>query len=87
MYEDSTLVIYQAKGEWETRDAKLIPYRAYVVKLMEYFDDIIFNHTSGAENQVSETLETLASMYQVRFQNEAPLIQIEQRDEPSYCQN
>lgn len=48
VYGDSTLVIYQVKGEWETRDAKLILYRAYVVKLMEYFDDITFHHIPNA---------------------------------------
>ncbi|XP_027357161.1 uncharacterized protein LOC113866531 [Abrus precatorius] len=26
VYSDSALVIHQLKGEWETRDAKLIPY-------------------------------------------------------------
>lgn len=30
VYDDSALVIYQIKGEWETREAKLIPYQAYI---------------------------------------------------------
>lgn len=79
------MVIYQVKGEWETCDAKLISYRDYVVKLMEYFDDITFHHIPRAQNQVDDTLETLASMYQVKFRNEAPLIQIERRDKHVYC--
>ena len=28
VYGDSTLVIHQLRGEWETRDHKLIPYQA-----------------------------------------------------------
>lgn len=35
VYGDLALVIYQIKGEWETRDAKLIPYRAYVMELIK----------------------------------------------------
>ena len=26
VYGDSTLVIYQLNGEWETKDSKLVPY-------------------------------------------------------------
>ncbi|XP_050908278.1 uncharacterized protein LOC127121891 [Lathyrus oleraceus] len=86
VYGGSALVIYQVKGEWETRDAKLILYRAHVVKMIEYFDDITFHHIPRVENQVDDALETLASMYEVRFRNEARLIRIERRDEPAYCQ-
>ena len=42
VYGDSTLVIHQLKGEWETRDHKLVPYQAYIMKLIEFFDDISF---------------------------------------------
>lgn len=77
MYGDSALVIYQVKGEWDTHDAKLIPYRVYIVKLMKYFDDITFHHIPRAENKVDDALATLASIYHVSFCNEALLIQIE----------
>ncbi|XP_050878259.1 uncharacterized protein LOC127082076, partial [Lathyrus oleraceus] len=83
---DSALVIYQVKGEWETRDTKLIPYRAYVMELIKYFDEITFRHIPRTENQIADALAMLASMYQVRFHNEAPLIQIERKVEPAYCQ-
>ncbi|XP_050877297.1 uncharacterized protein LOC127081051, partial [Lathyrus oleraceus] len=84
---DSALVIYQVKGEWETRDTKLIPYRAYVMELIKYFDEITFRHIPRTENQIADALAMLASMYQVRFHNEAPLIQIERKVEPAYCQS
>ncbi|XP_050915186.1 uncharacterized protein LOC127130161 [Lathyrus oleraceus] len=83
---DLALVIYQFKGEWETRDTKLIPYRAYVVELIKYFDEITFCHIPRTENQVANALAILASIYRVRFRNEAPLIQIERKVEPAYCQ-
>jgi len=44
VYEDSSLVIYQIKGERETRHPKLTPYRDHVLKLMNYFDEITFHH-------------------------------------------
>ncbi|XP_006577518.2 uncharacterized protein [Glycine max] len=34
VYGDSALVIHQLRGEWETRDHKLIPYQAYIKKLI-----------------------------------------------------
>ncbi|XP_050918472.1 uncharacterized protein LOC127135889 [Lathyrus oleraceus] len=86
VYGDSALVIYQVKDEWETRDAKLIPHRAHVVKLIEYFDDTTFHHNPRVENQVADALKTLASMYQVMFHNETLIIRIERREEPDYYQ-
>jgi len=35
VYGDSALIIHQLKGEWETRDAKLIPYHTYIKELVE----------------------------------------------------
>lgn len=35
VYGDSALVIYQVKREWEICHPKLIPYRAYVIELVE----------------------------------------------------
>ena len=37
VYGNLTLVIHQLKGEWETKDNKLVPYQAYIRKLMELF--------------------------------------------------
>ena len=41
VYRDSALVIHQLRGEWETRDHKLIPCQAYIKKLAEFFDDVL----------------------------------------------
>ena len=43
-FGDSTLVIYQLKGEWQTRDAKMMQYRKLIAKLKKKFDDISFRH-------------------------------------------
>ena len=44
VYGDSALVIYQLREEWETKDAKLVWYQDFIVKLLEEFEDVSFNH-------------------------------------------
>ena len=63
MYRDSALVIHQLRGEWETRDPKLIPYQAYIKELAGSFDEISFHHVPREENQMADALATLASMF------------------------
>ena len=50
VYGDSTLVICQLNGEWETRDSKLVPYQEFIKKLIEQFEDITFKHLPREEN-------------------------------------
>ena len=65
VYGDSALVIHQLRGEWETRDHKLIPYHTYIKKLAEFFDEVSFHHVPREENQMADALATLASMFQL----------------------
>ncbi|RDX64789.1 Retrovirus-related Pol polyprotein, partial [Mucuna pruriens] len=46
VFEDSTLVIYQLRGEWETRDVKLIPCHNNVKEMIEAFNAVTFHHVS-----------------------------------------
>ncbi|XP_050889443.1 uncharacterized protein LOC127094684 [Lathyrus oleraceus] len=85
VFGDSTLVISQVKGDWETRDSKLIPYKEHIRKLIPYFDEISFHHIFSEENQLADALATLASMFKVKWNNEAPSIQIDHLDEPAHC--
>ncbi|XP_050875529.1 uncharacterized protein LOC127079152 [Lathyrus oleraceus] len=85
VFGDSALVISQVKGDWETQDSKLIPYKEHIRKLMPYFDEISFHHISREENQLVDALATLASMSKVKWKNEAPSIQIDHLDEPAHC--
>lgn len=50
VYGDSSLVISQVRGVWETQDKNLIPYREHVVKLTPYFSEITFHYISREEN-------------------------------------
>lgn len=84
VYGDSVLVISQVKGYWDTKDNKLIPYKEHVLKLIPYFDEITFNHIPQEENQLVDALSTLASMFKVKWKNEAPYFHLNYLDELVY---
>ena len=65
VYGDSALVIYQIRGEWETRHPNLIPYQKYVKTLLPHFDEITFNHIPRDENQLPNQSGTRS--IEVRF--------------------
>ena len=65
VYGDSTLVICQLNGEWETKDSKLVPYQEFIKKLIEQFENITFKHLSREENYLTDALATLATMFKV----------------------
>ncbi|XP_006577511.3 uncharacterized protein [Glycine max] len=86
VYGDSTLVIHQLRGEWETRDHKLVPYQAYIKNLIEFFDDISFHHIPREENQMVDALATLASMFQLTPYGDLPYIEFRCYGKPAhYC--
>ncbi|XP_050909123.1 uncharacterized protein LOC127122891 [Lathyrus oleraceus] len=85
VYGDSALVIYQINGDWETRHPNLIPYREHVMKLIPYFEEITFSHIPRVENYLADALATLSSMFNVKWENEAPSIIIMRLDEPTFC--
>ncbi|XP_050908948.1 uncharacterized protein LOC127122693 [Lathyrus oleraceus] len=85
VYSDSALVISQVKGDWETQDSKLIPYKEHIRKLVPYFDVISFHHISREENKLADALAMLASMFKVKWKNDAPSIHIDHLDELAHC--
>ncbi|XP_012458231.1 uncharacterized protein LOC105779026 [Gossypium raimondii] len=85
VYGDSTLVIYQLKGEWETRDPKLIRYQRLVLELIEEFDNITFCYLPREENQMVDALATLASMIKLNKLEDMKLIQISVYETPAHC--
>ncbi|XP_050919523.1 uncharacterized protein LOC127137073 [Lathyrus oleraceus] len=50
VYGDSALVISKVKGDWETRDIKLIPYKEHIRILIPYFNEVYFHHIPREEN-------------------------------------
>ncbi|XP_052477204.1 uncharacterized protein LOC128032597 [Gossypium raimondii] len=87
IYGDSALVIYQLKGEWETRDPKLVRYRKLVMELIEEFDSVTFSYLPRDENQMADALATLASMFKVNRLEDMKPIQISIYEAPAHCCN
>jgi len=87
VYGDSALVIYQLKGEWETRDSKLIFYHDYIKDLIKNFKEISFHHLPREENLVADALATLTSMFKVGTDTEISPINIDLRSELTHCMN
>ncbi|XP_052479545.1 uncharacterized protein LOC128034747 [Gossypium raimondii] len=85
VYGDSALVIYQLRGEWETRDPKLISYRKLVLELIAEFEDITFCYLPREENQMVDTLATLASLIQVNRLEVIKPIQMSIYENPARC--
>ena len=84
VYGDSALVIHQLKGEWETRDQKLISYQAYIKGLIEYFDFITFQHIPREDNQLADALATLSSMFEIVPDKELAMIKMESYEDAVY---
>ena len=85
VFGDSALVINQVKGDWDSKNPNLIPNKELVLSLIPYFEEITFEHFPREENQLADALETMSSMFKVRWDNEAPMITIERFDEPAQC--
>ena len=77
VYDDSTLVICQLSGEWETRDSKLVPYQEFIKRLIERFEKITFKHLPREENYLANTLATLATMFKVNANAKTQLFKLE----------
>ncbi|XP_039057119.1 uncharacterized protein LOC120200313 [Hibiscus syriacus] len=86
VFGDSALVIYQLRGEWMTRDSKLVEYKNLVMDLIKRFEEITFSYLPREENQMADALATLASMFKVNNQACMMPIQMSIREIPAhYC--
>ncbi|RDX77534.1 Retrovirus-related Pol polyprotein, partial [Mucuna pruriens] len=85
VFGDSALVIYQLHGEWETRDAKLVPYHAHIMALKEHFEEISFHYVPRDENQMVDALATLSAMLQANWGKEMT-IHVRQQTKIAHCQ-
>ncbi|XP_017978304.1 PREDICTED: uncharacterized protein LOC108662444 [Theobroma cacao] len=84
VFGDFALVIYQLRGEWETRDSKLVRCHKFISKLIENFDKICFTHLPREENQMADVLVTLAAMFKVGTDVKIQPIMINLRECPAH---
>ena len=64
-YGDSSLIIFQTRGKYKTKDPKLVPYHQFFTKLVDKFKDISFTYVLRMQNQFVDALTTLASMIKI----------------------
>ena len=69
VFGDSALVISQVKGEWDTKNPNLIPYKELVLNLIPCFEEFTFENFPREENQLADTLATMSSMFKVKWDN------------------
>ena len=63
----------------------MVPYQAYIRKMIEFFDDISFHHIPREENQMVDALATLASMFQLTLHGDLPYIEFRCCGKPAHC--
>ena len=85
VYENSTLVIYQLRGDWLTRDFRMILYHKLAMEMVNEFQVINFEYLPCEENQMTDALATLAAMFQVNSKDEVQLIRMRIKEEPAHC--
>ena len=85
VFGDSALIIYQIKGEWRTKDEKLIPYQKFLSDLCEEFDEITFTHLPRDKNLFADALATLAVMVNLECGVHLQPLRVETRDTNAYC--
>ena len=85
VYGDSMLIICQVKGEWQTKEEKLIPYQEYLSKLSEEFEEIEFTHLGREGNQFADALATLASIARIDFGHKVQPVHIDIRNNSAHC--
>ena len=84
VFGDSTLVVNQIKGEWETNQPGLIPYGDYARRISTFFIKVEFHHIPRDENRMADALATLASMIVVKYWNEVPNLSMIRLDRPAH---
>jgi len=82
---DSDLLIRQARGEWETRDIKLMPYKQCLENLIKRFKSIEFKYIPRFHNELADALATLASMLPYPGNTYIDPLEIQVRDQHGYC--
>ncbi|XP_039029195.1 LOW QUALITY PROTEIN: uncharacterized protein LOC120163293 [Hibiscus syriacus] len=85
IYGDSSLVVYQLRGEWETKDPKLLEYRNFTLELVKEFERVTFNYLPREENQMADALATLAAMFQANKKVDMMPIKMQVYEIPAHC--
>ncbi|XP_049364753.1 uncharacterized protein LOC125829589 [Solanum verrucosum] len=76
---------YPVRGEWATKNRKLLPYLECVHRLCKRFIKAEFKHMLRIQNEFADALATLSSVIQHPDHNYIDPIYIHIYEQPSYC--
>lgn len=82
---DSDLLVHQIRGEWITKNVKILPYLHCVKEISKKFTRIEFKHVPQIQNEFADALATLYSMIQHPNKNYIDPIKVEIHHQPAYC--
>ncbi|XP_060182142.1 uncharacterized protein LOC132611786 [Lycium barbarum] len=84
---DFDLLINQVKGNWATKNDKILPYVNLAQRLCGRFKSIDFRHTHTprAQNEFVDVLATIASMIQHPKSGHIDLLEITLKEEQAHC--
>ncbi|XP_019256366.1 PREDICTED: uncharacterized protein LOC109234759 [Nicotiana attenuata] len=82
---DFDLLIHLVQGEWSTKNVKILLYLHCVKELCKKFTKIEFKHVPRIQNEFVDALATLSSMIQHPDKNYIESIEVEIRDQHTYC--
>ncbi|KAK4726440.1 hypothetical protein R3W88_031357 [Solanum pinnatisectum] len=81
---DSDLLIHQVRGEWATKNWKMLSYLDCVHRLCKRFIKTEFKHVPRIQNEFADGLATLSYMIQHPNHNYIDHIRIHIYEQPAY---
>ncbi|KAK9034176.1 hypothetical protein V6N11_050351 [Hibiscus sabdariffa] len=85
VFGDSSVVVRQIKGEWETRDSKLIEYQKLILELTREFEKVTFAYLPREDNRIADALATLAALFEAGSKVEMMPIRMQIFEKPTHC--
>ncbi|XP_060178374.1 uncharacterized protein LOC132608358 [Lycium barbarum] len=82
---DSDLLVHQVRGEWTTKNVKILPYLYRMKDLCKRFIKVEFKHVPRTQNEFADALATLSSMIQHPDKNLIDSIMVNVHDQHAYC--
>ncbi|XP_060211837.1 uncharacterized protein LOC132639407 [Lycium barbarum] len=82
---DSDLLINQVKGNWVTKNDKILPYVNLAQRLCGRFNSIDFRHMLRAQNEFADAVATIASMIQHPESAHIDSLEITLREDQTHC--
>ena len=85
VFGDSALIINQVLNKWKTVDPGLQKYHAYMMELIEQFEEVTFEYLPRDRNRFADALATLASLVEIPAGKSIKPLRVGRRETPAFC--